>query len=140
MSRVDARPACPHCGVKHRSLTFDQCVDRSMSEATLQERVRGRAKRRRWEVAHAGRLWLPGKDGDGQWMTPMAKGWPDLVLAKEGHRLIFMELKTEQGTVDDEQWKWLRLLNLTGNYAIVVRPSDLRIGRVTTILNEGAPL
>jgi hypothetical protein len=116
-------------------------MDRSMSERTLQERVLGRAKRRNWKVAHAGRLWLPAKDGrEGMWMTPMSPGWPDLTLAKEGHRLIFIELKTEEGKVDDEQWLWLRLLNSTGNYAVIVRPSDLREGRVNAILNEGAPL
>lgn len=112
-----------------------------MSEKTLQEKVVGRAKRRRWKVAHAGKLWLPAGNGhEGMWLTPMSKGWPDLTLAKEGHRLIFMELKTEEGKVDDEQWEWLRLLNLAGCRAIIVRPSDLREGRVTAILNEGSPL
>lgn len=132
---------CPNCGVRHRTLTFDQCVDRSMSEKTLQDRVVGRAKRRNWKVAHAGRGWVGGSESEGgQWVTPMSKGWPDLTLAKEGHKLIFIELKTEEGKVDDEQWFWLRLLNSTGNYAVIVRPSDLREGKVTAILNEGAPL
>jgi hypothetical protein len=112
-----------------------------MAEKALQASVVGRAKRRGWRVAHAGRGWVGGdEDGGGQWVTPMAKGWPDLTLAKEGHRLIFMELKREQGEVEEDQWTWLRLLNLTGNHAIVVRPSDLRSGKVTAILNEGAPL
>jgi len=110
-----------------------------MSEKTLQDRVSGRAKRRGWKVAHAGRGWVGDKE-TGQWITPMAKGWPDLTLAKEGHALIFMELKKEEGEVEPDQWMWLRLLNLTGNHAIVVRPSDLRSGKVTAILNEGAPL
>jgi len=132
---------CGNCGVKHRTRTYEECLDRSMSEKTLQERVVGRAKRRNWRVAHAGRGWVGGSEAEGgQWITPMAKGWPDLTLAKEGHHLIFIELKTEEGKVDDEQWMWLRLLNRTGNYAIIVRPSDLREGRVTAILNEGSPL
>lgn len=132
---------CGNCGVKHRSLTYDQCVDRSMSEATLQDRVVGRAKRRGWKVAHAGKGWVGGSEAEGgQWVTPMSKGWPDLTLAKEGHSLIFLELKREQGEVDDDQWFWLRLLGLTGNKVGIIRPSDLREGRVTAILNEGAPL
>lgn len=131
---------CPHCGVRHRTVTADQCLDRSMSEKTLQERFVGRAKRRNWKVAHAGRAWVPDSKGGGRWLTQMATGWPDLTLAKEGHRLIFVELKTEEGQLDDEQWTWLHLLNSTGNYAIVIRPSDLREGRVKAILNEGAPL
>lgn len=112
-----------------------------MSERTLQERVVGRAKRRGWRVAHAGRGFVGGdEDSEGRWVTPMAAGWPDLTLAKEGHTLIFIELKREQGVVDEEQWAWLRLLNRTGNAAIIVRPSDLRSGKVTAILNEGNPV
>lgn len=138
---AEKRPECPNCGVRHRTITFEQCVDRNMSEATLQDRVVGRAKRRNWKVAHAGRAWVGDREsGTGQFITPMAKGWPDLTLAKEGHKLIFIELKTEEGQLDDEQWTWLRLLNSTGNYAVLIRPSDLREGRVTAILNEGAPL
>ena len=134
-------PLCDNCGVRHRSLTADQCRDRQMPEKKLQDSVVGRAKRRGWKVAHAGRGWVGGtEEQGGQWVTPMAKGWPDLTLAKEGHSLIFIELKRELGEVDDDQWFWLRLLNSTGNYAVIVRPSDLREGRVTTILNEGAPL
>lgn len=112
-----------------------------MSEKTLQDRVRDRAKRRGWRVAHAGRGWVGDREGgEGQFITPMAPGWPDLTLAKSGHRLIFMELKKELGEVDDEQIAWLQLLNSTGNHAIIVRPSDLREGRVTQILNEGSPI
>ena len=130
---------CSNCGVKHRTLTLEQCVDKNMSERTLQDRFVGRAKRRGWKVAHAGRAWVGDKE-NGQWITPMSPGWPDLTLAKEGHQLIFVELKREDGTVDDEQWEWLRLLGLTGNKVAVIRPSHLRDGTVTAILNEGAPL
>jgi hypothetical protein len=132
-------PQCPNCGVRHRTLTEDECRDRQMPEKNLQTSVVGRAKRRGWKVAHAGRAWVGDKES-GQFITPMAPGWPDLTLAKEGHRLIFMELKRQLGEVDDDQWFWLRLLNSTGNYAVIIRPSDLREGKVTTILNEGAPL
>lgn len=110
-----------------------------MSEKTLQDRVVGRAKRAGWKVAHAGRGYV-GDEKGGQFITPMSPGWPDLTLAKAGHRLIFMELKREQGVVDDKQVEWLQLLNLTGNPAILVRPSDLREGRIGTILRTGAPL
>lgn len=92
-------------------------------------------------MAHAGRAWVGGSaDEGGQWITPMAKGWPDLTLAKEGHRLIFLELKTEEGSLDDDQWSWLRLLGLTGNKVAIIRPQHLRDGTVRAILNEGSPL
>jgi hypothetical protein len=70
----------------------------------------------------------------------MSPGWPDLTLAKAGSRLLFIELKREKGEVDEKQVEWLQLLNLTGNVAVVVRPSDLRMGRVNAILNVGKPL
>lgn len=130
---------CGNCGVKHRTITYEQCIDGNMSERTLQDRFVGRAKRRGWKVAHAGRAWVGDKD-TGQWITPMSAGWPDLTLAKEGHRLIFVELKRQDGVVDDEQWTWLRLLGLTGNKVAIIRPEHLRDGTVTAILNQGAPL
>jgi hypothetical protein len=132
---------CENCGVKHRSRTADQCRDRSMSEKTLSDRVRDRAKRRGWTVAHAGKGWVGGSEEEGgQWVTPMAKGWPDLTLAKAGHRLIFLELKKEEEDLDPEQLKWALLLNECGARAAMIRPSDLREGRVNTVLSEGSPL
>ena len=136
------RPApCARCDVRHRSLTSEQCGDRHMSEAVLQSRVIARARKRGWKVAHAGRAFVGDmKTGAGQFVTPMSPGWPDLTLAKAGHRLLFMELKKELGLVDDKQTEWLHLLNQTGCRAILVRPSDLRLGRVNAILSNGSPV
>lgn len=132
---------CANCGVRHRTKTVEECVDERMSERTLQDRVVDRAKRRGWRVAHAGKGFVgDAESGAGQFITPMAPGWPDLTLAKAGHSLIFMELKRQTGVVDEKQVEWLQLLNQTGNIAIVVRPSDLREGKVTAILNGGRPL
>lgn len=134
-------PQCPNCGTRHRTLTGDECADRQMSEKTLQDRFVARAKRRGWKVAHAGRGWVGDQEtGKGQFVTPMSPGWPDLTLAKEGHSLIFVELKRQLGEVDDDQWFWLRLLNSTGNYAVIIRPFELRTGVVTALLNEGSPV
>ena len=112
-----------------------------MTEAVLQSRVVGRARHRGWTVAHVGRGWVGGSEEEGgRWVTQMSPGWPDLTLAKPGHNLIFMELKKEQGETSEEQWKWLRLLNQCGARAIIVRPSDLREGRVNAILKQGSPI
>lgn len=136
------RPVCPSCKrqIRHR-LGLEWCEDRQMSEKTLQSRVRDRAKRRGWAVAHVGKG-IAGFDEDRNpiFVTAMAEGWPDLTLAKAGHHLIFMELKRQEGEVEPKQLAWLQLLNETGNFAIVVRPSDLREGRVNVILSAGAPL
>lgn len=136
-----ARPVpCANCGVKHRSLTAEQCEDRAMSEVDLQKRVIYRLKRDGWKFAHAGRAWVGGEGDAGHWVTPMSKGWPDLTCAKAGHRLVFLELKREQGEVEPEQLEWLALLNATGARAVVIRPSDLREGRVDAITRQGSPL
>lgn len=125
---------CGTCGKRHRSLTADQCADRRMSEKTLQDRVIGRAQRRGWKVAHAGRGWVGDHEtGVGQFVTQMAPGWPDLFMLREP-RALAIELKKELGEVTEEQWAWLRLLNLCGIPAVIVRPSDLREGRVNDIL------
>jgi hypothetical protein len=131
---------CPVCGVKHRTKTAEECADERMPERTLQDRVVDRAKRRGWKVAHAGKGWVGNAEtGEGQFITPMSPGWPDLTLAKPGNRLIFMELKKETGVVSEDQVVWLQLLNQTGNVAVVIRPSDLRMGRVNAILTGGRP-
>lgn len=112
-----------------------------MSEKTLQARVIYRAKKLGWKVAHAGKGWVGDREtGKGQFVTPMSPGWPDLTLAKAGHRLLFIENKREEGVVEPEQWEWLVLLNSCGARAIVVRPSDLREKRVDTVLRVGSPL
>lgn len=101
-----------------------------MLEKTLQDRVVGRAKRRKWVVAHAGR----GMVGtEGQIVTPMLPGWPDLFLLRPP-RALAIELKRETGVVDDKQWVLLTMLNQCGIPAVVIRPSDLREGRVDAIL------
>lgn len=142
MTKVEGlRPSpCPVCGVKHRTKTPEECADERMSEATLQSRLVSRAKRRGWRVAHAGKGWVGDHEtGTGQFVTPMAPGWPDLTLARPGSRLLFIELKREKGVATDEQIEWLQLLNQCGAVAIIVRPSDLRAGRVARILVEGSP-
>lgn len=112
-----------------------------MSETKLRESVTGRAKRRGWRVAHAYTSFVPGAgDSPGYWVTAMLKGWPDLTLFRSGHRIIFIELKKELGAYEEGQLELLQLLNETGNYAITVRPSDLREGRVTELLKTGAPI
>jgi hypothetical protein len=125
---------CEVCGRKHRALTPEQCKDRRMTEKSLQARVIYRAKRRGWVVAHVGRGYVGG-DG-GRFVTPMSAGWPDLVLFKPGmpHPVLAMELKREQGVVADLQWDWLALFNECGIPAVIVKPSDLREGRVDAIL------
>lgn len=108
-----------------------------MSERTLQDRVVARAKRRGWTVAHAGKGWVGDSEtGAGQFVTPMAPGWPDLFMLnpRQAPFRLAIELKREAGVLSEDQVRWLELLNACGVPAVVVRPSDLREGRVNAIL------
>lgn len=122
---------CPHCGVKHRTLTPDECYDRRMTEKTLQNRVVARAQKRGWVVKHVGK----GMTGpDGVWIST-ATGFPDLfMLHARQRRALAIELKREQGEFEPGQLEYLQLLNVCGIPAVVIRPSDLRDGTVNAIL------
>ena len=138
---VTKTTACPNCGVKHRSLTVEQCKDRAISEAKLQARVLYRARKYGWKTSHAQRgIVGEAEDGHPIIRTSMSPGWPDLACAKVGNRLLFIELKREQADLDPGQVVWMTLLNQTGVRAIIVRPSDLREGRVDAIFRHGDPL
>jgi hypothetical protein len=50
-------------------------------------------------------------------------GWPDLVLVR-GDRLVFVELKSNTGTVRSEQDDWLAALEETCADVFVIRPRD----------------
>lgn len=130
------RISCPHCGVRHRTLTPDQCWDRKMSEKTLQERVVDRAKRRGWTVKHVGKG-IAAYDAEGSPIyVSTAKSFPDLFMLHEGRRLVLaVELKREEGEFEPGQLEYLQLLNICGVPAIVIRPSDLRRGIVNAILD-----
>lgn len=129
--KAAAAEFCPHCGKKHRVLTPDECLDRRMTEKTLQNRVVARAKSRGWDVKHVGKG-LTGADG--VWVST-AKGFPDLFMLHEGQqRALAIELKREQGEFEPGQLEYLQLLNLCGIPAVTIRPSDLREGRVNAIL------
>lgn len=47
-----------------------------------------------------------------------------------------MELKREQGVVAENQYQWLALFNECGIPAVIIKPSDLREGRLDAILSD----
>lgn len=101
-----------------------------MSEHTLNQRVQDRARRRGWKIAHAAKVETP--QG---WRTPMAEGWPDLFLMRDRDgRVLVIELKKELEGPKPEQLGWLRMFIRCGIPAIIVKPSDLRKGRVNAVL------
>ena len=130
-----AREFCAFHGVTHRDVTPEQCKDRQMTEDNLKSRITARAKTRGWKVAHAGKgIAAFDKTGNPIFVTPMAKGWPDLFMLHPKYGALAMELKTEQGEVSSEQYEWLNAFIEAGIPAVIIRPSDLREGRVNVIL------
>lgn len=54
------------------------------------------------------------------------RGFPDLVLVSpERKRVIFAELKTEQGKVSEHQQAWIEALRQAGAEVYVWRPSQI---------------
>lgn len=85
----------------------------AMSERELLQSIKDAARQCGWRVYHT---WLSAHS---------AKGWPDLVLLKDG-RMLAWELKSEKGKLTPEQQAWLdELSEVSGVYAQVIRPQDL---------------
>lgn len=90
-----------------------------MSEAQFTETVIQLAQLLGWRVAH----FRPAIDRRGQWRTPMSgdKGFPDLVLARDGE-VLFVELKTATGRLSLDQKAWGAAI---GDEFLVWRPTDM---------------
>jgi hypothetical protein len=93
-----------------------------VTEAELRAVVVPLAHQHGWLVFSmpAARLRRPVKD---------ATGYPDLTLARDG-RVMWMELKQDDGVLSPAQMRWLRVLPAMH----VIRPADLAAGVVDTLL------
>ena len=90
-----------------------------MTEAQLQAAVVQLAKVLGWMVYHT---------HDSRKSEP---GFPDLVLVHPAkRRLLFYELKSENGYLTAAQREWLNALNLAGAEALLYGPEDWRSGRI----------
>lgn len=92
----------------------------SLSESAFLDQIAMLAKLHQWRVAHfrAGRT-------AGGWRTPCqydAKGFPDLVLVRE--RILWVEVKRENGQLTDEQALWSQALFIAGADVRIWYPSD----------------
>jgi len=94
-----------------------------LPEKTLLEHIRALARRHGWLCYHT---------HDSRGSEP---GFPDVLLCKPG-RLIFAEVKRQQGKLTREQAQWLDMLGhtISGVEIYVWRPSDLE--SVHTILTQ----
>lgn len=109
-------------------------LDDYLTEADFQEKVLALARLRGWLIHHDRRA--PDPRQGGKWRTVIEgdKGFPDLVLAREG-TIIFAELKSEKGRMLPHQHAWINhLLGTRGMVEVeetpaliveVWRPSDM---------------
>lgn len=113
-----------------RKLTDQERADRAVLEAAFQRKVVYRARKAGWKVVHFHQS-VVGSAADGTPVvaTPVsgdAKGFPDLILVKPGHPVLYVELKRELGKPSPEQIAWLDLLQAAGQYAMIWRPSQMK--------------
>ena len=88
---------------------------RSITEASFQRNVIEYARLCRWKHYHT-------KDSRGS--NP---GFPDLVLVRPP-RVVFLELKSEDGKVKTDQAEWFEALRMCGGVEVsIVRPSGWRV-------------
>ncbi|MFF2274187.1 VRR-NUC domain-containing protein [Agromyces sp. NPDC058136] len=101
---------------------------RNMTEAQLQAAIIPAAQRRDWLVYHT---------HDSRRSQP---GFPDLVLvhAKQG-RILYRELKKQNGAIRPDQKIWLRDLTAAGADAAIWRPLDWFDGTIGEQLEELLP-
>lgn len=105
---------------------------RAASEAVFQAQVIRIAKMNGWMVFHPRKV----QSRDGRWLTAVQGdvGFPDLVFCHRDRGVIFAELKSSVGRLEDQQTRWLEELVLAGAEAYIWRPKDLqdiadRLGR-----------
>ena len=84
-----------------------------MTEAELKRAVLRLAYSHGWLVYHVPATNVRGSQG---------RGYPDLTLAKAG-RVLWLELKQQNGRVREEQLQWAAALPVGSYY--VIRPTDL---------------
>jgi hypothetical protein len=99
-------------------------LDGLLTEEDFQVEVIQTAHASGWKAAH----FRPALTARG-FRTPVTgdgAGFPDLVLVHPRHGVIFVELKTERGTISAEQLAWQHRLQVAGARAYIWRPHDLR--------------
>jgi hypothetical protein len=94
---------------------------RQVSESPFQTDVIALAKLRGWLVQHS----RTAINKSGKYATPIQghKGFPDLVLARDG-AVIFAELKKVGAYPSADQRRWLETLRSAGLAVYVWRPTD----------------
>ena len=97
-----------------------------LSERDFQQQIIDYAHLKKWHVAHFRKVRVQRQDGTTYYETPVVAdgaGFPDLCLCR-GERLVFVEVKADNGRLSQEQKDWLRALATTRNEAHMWQPRD----------------
>ena len=103
-----------------------------ITERDLQRTVVGMARKLGWTVYHT---WLSARS---------QPGFPDLVLVRpamggRAGRVVFAELKSATGTVNQNQQNWLWLLASAGAEVYTWRPEHLREDIAAVLMADTRP-
>lgn len=93
-------------------LPYQRIHDESISEEALQKSILEVAMMHGWLVHH---------ETDSRWSNA---GFPDLACAHPDHGHCFIELKTEHGSLQPDQYDWRDYLVASGARYYVFRPRD----------------
>lgn len=106
-----------------------------MSEDQLQDAVIEMAHRFKWRVAHFRPVRIQRRDGSVYYQTPVqadGAGFPDLVLVRD--RVLWVELKSEEGRLSVEQQDWMFALGAADQERHIWRPVHWRDGTIEEVL------
>lgn len=113
----------PETEAKIRAAAGLPPIDPGEGEAEFQRRVIRLAKRCGWAVVWLRPVRILRSDGTAHYETPVGgdgAGFTDLILVR--NRVIFAELKTNNGVLRANQEKWIERLREAGAVAVVWRP------------------
>lgn len=106
--------------------------EEKVSEDDFLREVIAVARNLGWKSAH----FRSGLNKRGKWQTAVqgdGAGFPDLVLVRE--RVVWAELKTDEGTPSELQTAWQAWLTAAGQEAYLWRPRDW--DQIKEVLGEG---
>jgi hypothetical protein len=113
----------PFAGAVANRVKLDDARRRKLlatSETELYELVRQWAQQQGWLIYHT-------YDARRSYA-----GFPDTVFVRPP-RIVYAELKREDGRVTREQWAWFDALKASGAEVYIWRPSDIETGVIDTL-------
>lgn len=110
LERMEKEGRATSYGVNEQTLFGREPASQAQAEDDFLQAVRSLAKRNGWRTYHT------------YFSKRSEPGFPDLVLVRL--RVVWVELKTEEGRLEADQASWLDDLRLAGQEVYLWRPSN----------------